>query len=322
MFGKHGSKSHDGFGYPYSVKCTMNLISLFFCLLCSILMLPLATTAQACKTKPRLSTFEPNPNYAIWQGTDNDDNAIEVHYSLRYTLTHPYCIEDESTQDYAARWELYFSYAGQFDYYITRDSGPVINRVSNPAIHYRKYYPDTFFEWLDISIEHRSNGQVTEIDERDGAQLKTQIAYHNGDYAYFDGLSRGANYFKLMALFDLDNNAKLWTSVKFYSDDDSEVNWGPGVLTKPSIRDYDRVKLTYRKRWGEEENEKEFTFEWRFGEEGLDTDSYDIAIMVPFELWDLNLPLYLRIHTGPMNTLSNYTEELDSIALGLKFTEF
>lgn len=39
--------------------------------------------------------------------------------------------------------------------------------------------------------------------------------------------------------------------------------------------------------------------------------------------WDLfDLPLYLRLHHGPMNTLANYTQRQDSIGFGLRLARF
>jgi outer membrane phospholipase A len=32
--------------------------------------------------------------------------------------------------------------------------------------------------------------------------------------------------------------------------------------------------------------------------------------------------LYLRLHRGPMNTLSNYTQRQDSIGIGIRFASF
>jgi hypothetical protein len=50
----------------------------------------------------------------------------------------------------------------------TRTSGPVINRISNPAIHIFNRIPGKSLplgiRYFDIGFEHRSDGQVTEIN--------------------------------------------------------------------------------------------------------------------------------------------------------------
>ena len=68
--------------------------------------------------------------------------------------------------------------------------------------------------YLDLGLfEHRSNGQVTEADEKitdptsaDFGRYKTQIAFENDDHEYFDGLSRGANYLSLTFPVNLGSN--------------------------------------------------------------------------------------------------------------------
>lgn len=292
---------------------------------------------EACKLKSRLSALK--PNYVILQKTENDENAIEVRYSFRYLLTRPHCrigedyIEnniEQTTQcikDYSERWEAFFSYTGEFDFYAgTRVSGPVINRISNPGFHYRQYIADSIYQYLDLGLEHRSNGQVTEIDELDGTNLKTQIAYNAGDHEYFDGISRGANYWILESKFKFSPRSRLYISAKYYIDHDSEVNWGPDALDNPSIEDYDRLRFLYEHRWkglGKRKNKSsEVSFEWVVGDDSTNTDSFNVDWMYPFGLGSYSFPVYLRIHFGPMNTLSNYTLNQDSIGIGIKLRPF
>ena len=288
------------------------------------------TNPRACKIRSRLWAFE--PNYVIWQSTDNDDDALEAHYSFRYMLTRPHCrpgndlISDFSLEKsikciekYSSRTEVFLAYTGEFDFYLsTRDSGPVINRISNPGIYVRKHFPDSAIEWLELSAQHRSNGQVTEIDETDGSRLKTQIAFENDDLEYFDGISRGANYFALQTRIDLGWRSKLWVNLKAYESEDSKVNWGPDAADDPSIEDYDRLRLIYSKAWGFRGKTLEASAEWVIGDEGLDTDSFDIDLLYPAKYGKIAVPWYIRIHSGPMNTLSNYTLEQDTIGIGVK----
>jgi len=289
---------------------------------------------NGCEIRSRLSAFE--PNYVIWQNTEGDENALEVHYSFRYMFTRPHCARGhdiiyeysdqesrECINNYKNRWELYFAYTGEFDFYVgTRPSGPVVNRISNPGIHYRKHIPNRFYEWFDLSLQHRSNGQVTEIDETDGGVLKTQTAFDSGDHAYFDGISRGANFIKLEVKFEPGKTIGLYVSGKSYINHDSEVNWGPDALDNPTIKDYDRLKFIYTDRWRVKGINLESSVEWLIGDKGLDTDSFDIDFMFPIKWGKLALPWYVRIHSGPMNTLSNYTLDQDTIGIGFKLVPF
>jgi hypothetical protein len=55
------------------------------------------------------------------------------------------------------------------------------------------------------------------------------------------------------------------------------------------------------------------------GDDLLETDSYNINLFFP---WipknNIKIPFYIRAHVGPMNTLSNYTEEQNAIGFGIR----
>ncbi len=313
----HDTFPHDKYPEPVQSLCEAN--------------------SSACRIQSRLYAFR--PNYVIWQQTDKDDDALEVRFSFRYLFTRPHCMSGhdfieyslaetiQCIKQYNERWEAYFSYTGEFDFYMgTRDSGPVINRVSNPGFHYRQQISDSIFRYYDLGLEHRSNGQVTEIDERDGANLKTQIAYDNEDYEYFDGISRGANYWIIESKLQFSESSRLWVNAKIYINDDSNVNWGPDALENPSIEDYDRVRLIYEHRWKEvgrnNNKDAEFSFEWVIGDEGAKTDSFNIDFMYPLVVGSYHFPAFIRLHSGPLSTLSNYTLEQDSVGIGFKLRAF
>ncbi len=72
----------------------------------------------------RLQAHE--PSYLVARRSDGDENALQMHYSLRYMLDPDF--EDEDA--------FYLKYNGAFDFYMgTRPSSPVINRlvISSPA---------------------------------------------------------------------------------------------------------------------------------------------------------------------------------------------
>lgn len=326
----------------------------------------LAETEQVDRDIP-LSRFQQDGKSSVLfqQWTEDDQTAMEVDYSFKYILYNcdyafnyktekrePSCKDDEW------KGELYFSFAGRFDFYVDlagedygRASGPVINRISNPALHWRIYpkegktpIKNLTLEWFDIGVEHRSNGQVVEIFERDTdpgsptvGQLLTQIAYDNDDHAYFDGLSRGANYLKLSANFrggkgradvnecnHTDQCAMYSLSAKIYATDDSEVNWGQLASKDVSIRDYDIVRLGYTNKFHTFRSKRPsmtVNAEYTFGKDFFGTDSLDIVIARPFEtIHGLKWPWYIKIHLGPMSSLSNYSKPANSVGVGFLFT--
>lgn len=204
-------------------------------------------TSQLCEPKSRFMAHE--PNHIISRAAVDDESSLEAHYSLKYLLNSNDCLTDfkhdlldpksrkECIDGYPVRKEVYFSYTGRFDfYYGSRDSGPVVNRISNPAFHLRQYLPTTCeyqagnrvldfmthklvrdswaIRFIDLGLEHRSNGQtvdagdtVTDTASPDFGRYLTEIAYANNDHAYFDSLSRSSSYISIAAQFNLGSNS-------------------------------------------------------------------------------------------------------------------
>jgi hypothetical protein len=184
---------------------------------------------EACARQQRLRSYQ--PNYAIVQKTEGDEDAIEARLSLRYMLTQPDCrtlpetrqaMQDsdadqlEATRwalgcvrSYASRREWFFAYTGEFDFYLnSRDSNPVIGRLHNPGFHVRQYIPErgdggrARLAWVNFAVEHRSNGQALEIDTL--AELDEAIqAYIDDDHVYFDQISQSSNYLSIEGRYEL-----------------------------------------------------------------------------------------------------------------------
>jgi hypothetical protein len=312
--------------------------------------------------KSRFSAYK--PNYAIYQSSEDNDNSIEFRYSFRYSFTRPHCMpggyfgDDESStpllgclKKYDKRVEAFFSYTGEFDFFLnSRHSSPVVNRVSNPAFNLRKYFGNDHsfdnytIEWLNVAIEHRSNGQTTDANEKitdpasaNYGRYKAQVEYEDGNQEYFDTISRSSNYISIESKLDIggmhrksgdcENDfgcAEAWISAKIYShDEESGIYWGELADSDTRFSDYDRVKLivsdTYYTHYKYIPS-IEGSIEWIIGDKFLDTDSLDIALTVPWVLKDyFKIPLYLRAHFGPMGTLSNYTVDDNSIGIGVVF---
>lgn len=285
-------------------------------------------------------------NYALYNSMRNngwaahDEAAIRAHYSLKFTFCGPKFARSRLARGNVAReprsatlcpqgektgqFELFAAYTGEFDFYAgTRPSGPVINRVSNPGLFLRVPMrlalpslsrPD---DQLELGIEHRSNGQATEVTTPRDAE-RAALAYDTRDRAFFDTVSRGADYVSVAThLFDAfgDERLELHAKLRLYLNQDAAVTWGPLAGRGRRFSDYDRLQIQlafHPSGWGRWE------LGWRLGDRGLATDSF----MLGWQAESKSFPLYVRLHHGPMNTLSNYTQRQDSIGAGLRFAQF
>ncbi len=317
--------------------------------------MPVDDLQMACHKRPdlcdsqkkRFSAYQ--PNYAIYKSTEGDDGSLEMHFSFKYLLTEPHCVPKGELDlscllNYKKRDEVFFSYTGEFDFYFyrtSRQSQPVINRIHNPAFHYRTHFDTSdseggvSIEWFNIALEHRSNGQTVPA-KGSPYEERAREAYATGDIAYFDKISHSANYISFEAKFNAGNNKKdnkkcrrsfscvnFWLSVKEYilqDYEESDVNWGPRDDEGVSIEDYDRAKFIISNEFSINNTDLNLTLEWTVGDELLDTDSFDLSLMFAVNFGNrFRLPFYIRGHYGPMNTLSDYTREQNSIGVGLLF---
>lgn len=268
-------------------------------------------------------------NYVIWQNTDDDEDAMEAHYSFRYRLFD--CQKDEETVEGESavdesKFYVDFSYTGEFDFYLgTRSSGPVINRLSNPAFHFIwEYYQSNVINYFDIGLEHRSNGQVTDADEFIGVpgtstfRYRTQLAYENNDHEYFDTISRSANYISFVAGNNSSEDYKWSVGYKYYINDESNITWGGLAGSDVNVEDYDLINLDFStKLFGD----TALSVSYLLGRELFSTDSIDIGLYIPPNSDDggWNVPFYIRAHFGPMERLSDYTKSSYSIGVGVIF---
>ena len=282
-------------------------------------------------------------NYVIYNAMRNngwarhDESALRAHYSFKFTFCGPQfvrskkavgdretghgrssvCPDGPKTRDI----ELFAAYTGEFDFYVgTRNSGPVINRVSNPGffahapLHLLDIGDKNDRDNIEIGIEHRSDGQVTEVTAPRDVE-RARLAYAERDRAYFDTISRGANYVSVALDRFNASGLELRAKLRLYINQDSAVTWGPLADRGRRFSDYDRVQLQAAYglgHWGRVEAD------WRLGDKGPRTSSLTLGWQSKSEMF----PLYLRLHFGPMNTLSNYTQRQDSVGVGLRFTNF
>ncbi|MFN8010307.1 MAG: hypothetical protein U0P81_02775 [Holophagaceae bacterium] len=246
-----------------------------------------------------------------WAGTD--EGAFRAHYSLRYDL-----YESGTKQ-----WNFFFTYTGEFDFYMgTRPSGPVVNRISNPGLHLRYTPKDGPLDYWEAGVEHRSDGQVTEVTSPRDQEL-ARVAYLRKDRPFFDQISRGSNFVSVAAKLSSDSSANpfiLYVKGRIYFSQDTDVTWGPLADQKPRISDYDRLTLRAIT--------KDFTVGGlRLGQfelqstlgDKLSHSSHEFAWQFPRIEKHWYFPLYIRYHSGPLNTLSNYTQRQNSWGIGLRF---
>lgn len=274
--------------------------------------------------------FKPyEANNAAYQATQGDQNSAEVNFSFMYLLTSP----DKDLLHCQVCLEAFLSYTGKFDFYMgSRPSGPVINRISNPAAHFRLHgekLSGLGLTWLDMGIEHKSNGQVVSANQIDpiSKQYTAAVKHNAGDYQYFDSISRGTNYLSFegskdgsIGGKDASYRLKLFA---LHRGEESDVYWGKYAGQKVRIADFERTRLAVGGKFGDAGSRPDlqnaYGLEWTVGDKGLATDSANIWVTYPVLILGLELPLTLRAHFGPMNELSNYTESRRSVGIGLDF---
>jgi hypothetical protein len=242
----------------------------------------------------------------------NDEPALRGHLSMRYVFVG------------REQYDLAFSYTGEFDFYWlgenTRISGPVISRINNPALRWRLaptwIARTTPRDYVEVGVEHLSNGQVIEPTEARATEQANE-AYRRRNRFYFDEVSRSADFINLAGRFvegSMGLPVTVHASARLYWDQDSNITWGPLRDQEVRLSDYHRLRIRLSKDFGLGTAE----LQWTVGDKGLATDSFEAAWQFRW-LSSFAVPLYLRWHHGPLNTLSNYTQRQDSFGIGLRF---
>jgi hypothetical protein len=299
-----------------------------------------ADDKQVSMPTDRFIPYEPIT--MIWKRSRGDQNSLEGNYSFRYFLSNPDNIGEK-------KLGLYLSYTGRFDFYLlgTRPSSPVVNRLSNPALHYR-FEKDNALntQWLDMGIEHFSNGQTIDANTN---YSQIQTAYQNGNNEIIDMVSRSAGQAVLTTeakwIFndsekessesDITVENDIYVKLFLHRfDQDAAVYWGEYASRGENINfnNFQVARIVYRirgigdagmyKRIGIKHvhgQDREFAIEWNIGTDYLYADSFNFIANLPFSIKDYFIPLALTAHYGPMNRMSNYTESQISYGIGLAF---
>lgn len=302
---------------------------------------PTADSPKKPDKKPQydwLQRFKPyGLNYGVWQFTEGDEQALEVQYSFKYALYDCQRYKEEGlfgcSKDARTKLNGFFSYTGKFDFYMfTRGSSPVINRMSNPAlhVHLEHEHNNGLSAWGDLGIEHRSNGQVVDVNTKDTnpgsatfGQFLTEIEDQKGNREYFDRLSRDANYFNLAVGAKYRESTKVDIGVKLYFTDDADVTWGKYAGTGSKFKDFDLVKLKAYHTFDALHvifPEVTLGLEYLIGRKAMATDSLDLYLIAPFIGWGWEIPVMVKAHLGPMDRLSDYTRSIKSVGVGIVFS--
>lgn len=310
--------------------------------------------------------FQPyRANYFLFSpASEYDDDKVSANYSFRYSIFD--CRRKNTPINIGGCGEphsylntfmpaIFLSYTGAFDFYMgSRPSGPVVNRVSNPAIHlYSKIRGRRFgADYLELAFEHRSNGQVVEVEKVDAVaqavfDAEAQMAFDNGNHAFFDTISRESNFFNLTfgidgrdspedeALAGVKISADDWPppyrfnwqlSLKAYTSQGNVVTWGDMAGEDVDVDDYDLARVSASKTYvfgekGSPFNRVTLSAEYTVGDRLFETDSFDVALVLPYNgaAEQTMIPLVFKLHHGPMETLSDYTKPVTSFGVGLAF---
>lgn len=269
---------------------------------------PSTATSKSKQCTERLRLLPYEPNWFIWIKPDYDDATLRSHLSFSYDIS---SLNNNISNSNC----LFFSYTGEFDFYLsTRESSPVINRINNPALHWR-YQELQFINWLDVGLQHKSNGQAGTITTIAQISQARQASFNHQEY-YFDGLSRSENYISTTINIGNPSNTSYWISVKHYlKSSEDAVYWGKYSDGNISLQDFEKYKLTINKKI----HDGEISFEWIWGNTWLANDSADISYARKI-LGEI--PIYIRYHAGPMNNLSNYSQSNNYIGIGIKLYPF
>jgi len=256
-------------------------------------------------------------SYALFQNTNYDDHALEANFSFRYIFDDSRIGKSKDTvKDWKSFSQFFFSYTGEFDFYYNKDekpyreSEPVINRLNNFGFHYTRFYPNnkSSLNYGEISVEHRSNGQSDNAETIDA-----EVKYDNEEYQAFDTLSRGANYVTIKTGHRANKGFTYQAGFKIYLSQSADVTWGPLADKKPDFEDYDRLRLSASYAF----SRVTLTGQYTVGDIRSKGDSVDFIVVFPFNRWGFELPIIFKVHEGPMENLSNYTQRTTSYGIGL-----
>ena len=303
---------------------------------------------QLCEVRGLVNLYK--PNYAMYSLSNNNNKTLEIQYSGRYNIKKISAVKSDKEGnlyiDYdrigdinpTYRREVFFSLTGRYDFYafnddldsINRESEQVVNKFFNPALHYRRIYPENSkLEFMDYSIEHLSNGQSGDFEKIDFSAGKDnyEASDSNSISMFFPSISaqwllneEGGVKYKVFARAILD----YWsTELDIYSETGVKIGKGdfPG---------YHRFKIGTILESNSIDEDK-----WllELSLTGHRKASFDAFLSYPIKEMPSIIPgvnlldkigfehLLVRYHYGYLSRLSNYglKEETYGIGFGIAF---
>lgn len=266
---------------------------------------------------PKFTNYKPNTGGYVYTSNE-DDRHIELMYSFKYRLN-----------DKGVRGSyLYFAYNGKFDFYWdTRTSSPVITRLNNPELHYKRYMSSLgetgkiLFKHFDIGYGHESNGQS--INDTPGYVVKGKFAQ--------DYISRGWDYAsaELKVLINKKEmkckaDYKCWhayTYFRLFSSDgpfqghiEDEIFWDTSVDEK--IENYDGFRFILGNEFKTKASifpEIAFSGLYRTGIANIGkNNTYIVDARVNTKIFGLEIPLYFKYFNGFGEEISDYSNYLNN----------
>ncbi|WP_196159353.1 hypothetical protein [Reinekea sp. G2M2-21] len=295
--------------------------------------------------------------YTFWESTNCEyENNIQGNgksdgrkysYNSRSSIAYLACLDEKNLNPDKWSKRFFFGMTGMFDFYlITRDSGPVINRISNPGIYLEFYTPYQFFspseseshqeKSLLFGLEHRSDGQVLDETDEDGEPVPTQFndkgepiayvldditdAFNSNDHQALDSLGQGANFVSInySRYFEPTIGGEVYgyeLNVKpFWFPDNGNRFWIAGKNV--GFKGYDMIggKVSVEGMFG---SALSGSASVRTGTLLLDGISGDLQLTWDICIRGTSFPLQLRTHLGPMDYLAHYSTSTFSVGLGL-----
>jgi len=317
------------------------------------------TNNAKASAEPKFSLHK--RSFVLWSVPfeDRDEEGLQVRLSAKYLLldcalgggnglSQKLClVQSSSKENLFHRFTIAFSYTTDFDFYVSsdadeelrRDSRPVRNRKTSPALHFRwnKEEPtrETGFDLSDLSISivHHSNGQDLESNsvfpagssDEEIRQAVNELKASNP--SWMDGVSRGWNFFEVQAGTKIGNSFSrceytfsCWNisgGIKIpFTDHPNPIWWEPG--NDSQYTDYNRGTLQLINQWGGDLS-KRLELEISCGEEGCSANASARAD-VRIGKGSFILPIVIYGHRGKNEHLYNYHETADMIGIGLEFS--
>jgi outer membrane phospholipase A len=290
------------------------------------------------------------PNYMVYvprEGDDpsQDDEHLEVFYSFKYRMTENKAFKCLDNNNYG-----FLAYTGKFDFYTdifhetpdSRDSSPVINRLSNPELHYRVYLsPEDkqsgfFNRYIDFAFGHESNGQTLDVDSYEAFRDNTKDGVHFVDY-----ISRGWDYWSFEYKLEYDSKSDCGSKAfsclyghfytrKFISDGplqgaiDDEIFWPTTINTDAQIENFDGLRLIFGKEHTSEPGNPPSRGYWITYRTGIRSagkfNTFTINLRQDVSFFGLfEMPLYIKYFNGYGRELTTYHEKDTELSIGLQF---